>query len=185
MHQASRTQNKCPKKSSLLRGRNGIVWYTLLSIPSGPLYPVLLVHFCHRCLSHPYHCLTEEDSPYLCNIHHWAAHGLYAVTADPWVPALPGHLWWGPLWWNINVNICQHVENCGKPRSLHPTRVPLECKSKKWPVTHSPRNLDRTRETKAHNSSDTSRSLLKAIQLQNSQRQWIFQGVIMVALTDK
>ena len=60
----------------------------------------------------------------------------------------------------VSRNVCQHVENCGKPKaSIHHGAIKI--KSLGLPATCSARNLDRTRELmqeeETHNVSDMSK----------------------------
>ena len=70
MHQASPTLNKWTKKSVNL-GQKWHLWDTLLSTPTGLLFPVPLISFCCRCLIHLCNvtCLSEDNTNrwlYLC-----------------------------------------------------------------------------------------------------------------------
>ena len=132
-----------PKKI-YLRGRNGFVWFTLSSTPSSPFLPGLLIHLClgHTC--HPNHCLTD-----------WG-----------WEPLSAKHISLISQW--VKCNVCRNLStltssftmrnqlgtstnmlrNVGSQRASIPWGATW-LRNMISLVTHSPRNLNKTRGTEA------------------------------------
>ena len=48
-----------------------------------PIFPALLVHFCHSCSSHPHHCLTDlEREPLYVQHTSMSSESVNALIAD-------------------------------------------------------------------------------------------------------
>ena len=134
---------------SLFWGRIGIVWYTLLSTLSSPLFPALLVNFCCRCSSCPYHCLTDWGGEPLS-----AQHTSLSSQRVKWSDCRPLSIWPTEAsmirffmmrhQWGIPSNILRTLGSQRASTEQGATRI----KCLTWPVTCSTGNLDRTRGTK-------------------------------------
>ena len=82
-------------------------------------------------------------------------------------------------------NICQHVENCGKPRSLHPTW----CNQNQmfeltFDIFHHKLGQNKGDQSwrRKHITYLKSPRIAEGIQTQGPQRQWSFRSEIMLAL---
>ena len=157
-----------------------------VSTPASPFLSALMVDLWHRCSSCPCHHLIDwGENPYVHSTCCWAAKGLKCKYPRP-LRAWPTETSWQDLLQcTLLRNICQHVENCGKPGApIQHGASRIKCLS--WPLTCSVRNLDRTRGTSQRRKHITylkSPRMAESIQSQDPQSQWSFESEIMLALS--
>ena len=133
------------QKISYFRGRYGTVWYTLLSKPTCPFLPTLLVDFQCRCLSHPCHCLTywgrESLSVQHASLSSQRVKCRYGWPLSIWPTKTPTmRSFMMGQHWGMSANMLNTAGSQEASIQHGSTRI----KSMSWPLTCSARNLYRT-----------------------------------------